>query len=32
MGQRGAQFYRQKMSMDQGVRAVESLLMQAVPK
>jgi glycosyltransferase involved in cell wall biosynthesis len=32
MGQRGAQFYRQNMSMDQGVRAVESLLMQAVSK
>jgi colanic acid biosynthesis glycosyl transferase WcaI len=32
MGQRGAQFYRQNMSMDQGVREVESLLMQAVPK
>ena len=32
MGQKGEQFYWQNMSMDQGVRAVESLLMQAVQK
>lgn len=32
LGQRGANFYQQNMSMDQGVRAVESLLMEAVLK
>jgi colanic acid biosynthesis glycosyl transferase WcaI len=32
MGEKGAQFYLQNMSMDQGVLAVESLLIQAVQK